>query len=185
VNKARIWWIFAIMMLGILLGIEVLVRVAGVADFPLYELSTETGYQLKSNQSGEFMKKNKWYVNAEGFNNDSPFDGGRPYTLLVGDSIVYGGNPVDYKDRIGSQLANSLDQNVWVAAVGGWSLYSELAYIEKRDLAVRNARNIVIVYDNGDLDGISKWGGNSFIRRKSQPLRHGMQPGAIYFQNLA
>lgn len=138
---------------------EVAVRISGVTDFPVYTRSEKVGYYLSPGQHGFFLHRTHWYVDREGFNNDREFDGRRPYTLLVGDSVVYGGNPVDYADRVGTVVGSKAKQNVWVAAAGGWSLLNELAYLSQRKDIVRNADHLVIVYDHGDVDGLVPWQG--------------------------
>lgn len=145
---------------------EIAVRMLGMVDFPIYAKSDTVGYYLKPGQHGAFLNSNRWYVNKAGFNNDTPFHPTHPYTILAGDSVVYGGNPVDYADRIGTLTQAQTGSNVWVAAVGGWSLENELQYLKQRQAEVSNADTLVIQYDNGDLDGLAPWAGQMV-----QPIR--------------
>jgi hypothetical protein len=144
---------------SLLFLLEIFVRFSGLADYPLYRTTDTTGYELQPGQHGVFLRKNHWYVNRDGFNNDKEFLPTHPSTLLVGDSIVYGGNPVDYGNRIGTLLSGLLGQNVWVGAAGGWSLFNELGFLQEKKKIARQTDQLVIIYDNGDLDGLAPWGG--------------------------
>lgn len=138
------------------LSIEISIRYMGVVSFPLYTIDSKKHYYLNPDQSGTFLNKNKWFVNSNGFNNKEQIDTSKPYIMLVGDSVVYGGNPVDYNDRIGYQLDSILDKNVYIGAVGGWSLYNEIEFINKNIDIANRSDFIVIQYDNGDLDDYAK-----------------------------
>ena len=160
--------IVALVFAGLVIA-ELATRISGIVDFPVYQRSGEIGYFLTASQHGKFLGRNRWFVNADGFNNDQPFTATHPYTVLVGDSVVYGGNPVDYADRIGTISSELAQQNVWTAALGGWSLYNELAYISARKQIISQADHLVFVFDNGDLEGLASWGGE-FIHPTAHPM---------------
>ncbi len=140
-------------------GLEVTARFFGMVDFPLYVKSGAIGYYLKPGQSGAFLDRNHWYVNRAGFNNQIEFRSDHPYAILTGDSVIYGGNPIDYETRIGTLTQRFAGQNIWTAAVGGWSLENELSYLKQRQAAVAGADKLIVQFDNGDLDGLARWGG--------------------------
>jgi len=149
--------VIAFITLCILLCLaEVILRIKGALDFPIYQVEQNGHYSLIASQNGKFLNKNEWFVNAQGFNNDKDLETKKPYVVLIGDSVIYGGNPVDYRDRIGSRLEKSLSENVYSGAVGGWSLYNEIQFINKNMDIIKNADLLIIQYDNGDLSGLTK-----------------------------
>jgi lysophospholipase L1-like esterase len=46
--------------------------------------------------------------------------------LLIGDSIVWGGNPYKAGERLGARLQALLKDKVWTASAGSWSLQNEI-----------------------------------------------------------
>ena len=87
----------------IFLGIEITLRSLGLTDFPLYDTDNVIGYIPKPSQSGAFLGKNYWRFNSLSMKNDEEFNQIKSLdTLLVGDSIVYGGitNPINPKRGI-------------------------------------------------------------------------------------
>jgi hypothetical protein len=151
--------IAALLLIGGVLLSEMALRLIGIVDFPIYVIDDKGHYSLKSDQSGNFLNKNKWFVNSLGFNNENEIDTTQPYIFLTGDSVVYGGNPIDYYDRIGQQLEKYIDKTVYVGALGGWSLYNELDFINKNIDIAKKSDFIIIQYDNGDLEGYAKSNG--------------------------
>lgn len=150
----KLFKITTVLLIGIFFLSELALRLIGVTDFPIYSIDDKGHYSLRSDQSGNFLNKNKWFVNAQGFNNEKEIDTTKPYVFLTGDSVVYGGNPVNYYDRIGQQLEKNIDKNVYVGALGGWSLYNEIEFIKKNIDIAKKSDVIVIQYDNGDLEGL-------------------------------
>lgn len=165
-NKIIFILVIAIISIGIL---ETFLRYKGAIDFPIYRVESNGHYSLAPNQHGSFLNKNSWFVNSDGFNNDQEIDVKKPYVMLVGDSVVYGGNPVDYKDRIGYSLEKELSTNVYIGALGGWSLYNEMQFIRKNINVARQADLLVIQYDNGDLSNLSKASLNSVVHPTKKP----------------
>ena len=166
-KKTKIIFILVIALIGIS---EVFLRFKGAIDVPLYEAEENGHYSLIPNQQGKFLNKNEWFVNSSGFNNDREIDSKKPYIMLVGDSVVYGGNPVDYKDRIGYRLEKELSQNVYVGALGGWSLYNEMQFINKNIDTAKKAKMLVIQYDNGDLYRLAKINKDRVTHPTERPL---------------
>lgn len=151
--------IAALLLIGGVLLSEMALRLIGIVDFPIYVIDDKGHYSYKSDQSGNFLNKNKWFVNSLGFNNENEIDTTQPYIFLTGDSVVCGGNPIDYYDRIGQQLEKYIDKTVYVGASGGWSLYNELDFINKNIDIAKKSDFIIIQYDNGDLEGYAKSNG--------------------------
>ena len=85
-------------------AIELGLRAAGAVDFPLYEANNEIGYIPKASQQGSFLRTNDWQFNSRHMGADELALGQRRATLLIGDSVVLGGNPLRQQDRLGPQL---------------------------------------------------------------------------------
>ena len=158
-------------LFSLFLIIEVGLRLSGAIDFPLYTIDDNGHYRLSASQRGSFLNKNDWYVNSRGFNNKDEINFNEPYVMLVGDSVIYGGNPVNYDDRIGTKLSELLKKNVYVGAVGGWSLFNEMEFINKNIDVAKNADLVVIQYDYGDLwDYAKESEKNGVIHPTSKPI---------------
>lgn len=152
-NKQTKITIFFVIVIVVL--VEILLRIKGVLDFPVYKIESNGHYTLASNQSGSFLQKNQWFVNSSGFINKKELDTSKPYIILIGDSVVYGGNPVNYYDRIGEKLENKIKKNVYIGALGGWSLQNEIQFINKNIDTIKSADKLIIQFDSGDLSGLA------------------------------
>lgn len=101
---------------------ELVVRLSGVLDFPLYAVDPEIGFVPKPNQSGKFLNKNAWVFNDRSMGTDTAWSpSGKPDILLIGNSIVMGGNPYDQSEKLGPLLQKKLAGKVavWPIAAGG------------------------------------------------------------------
>lgn len=132
-------------------------RLSGIADFPLYDADSVIGYIPKASQSGVFLRKNDWAFNTEhmGAVEFSPTDA--IDDLLVGDSVVLGGNPYKQNDRLGPRLSKILKEPVWPISAGSWSLRNELIYLRLHPEVVQGVDRIIFVLDSGDFEEASSW----------------------------
>jgi len=127
-------------------------------DFPLYAADDEVGYWPAPNQMGSFLFRNDWAFNstslgvAEEFRPSDKFD-----LLLVGDSIVYGGNGLRQGDKLGPAIEQATGWQVWPAAAGSWGLQNELAFLRRHPKLVAGADLIVFVANSGDFTTPSVW----------------------------
>jgi hypothetical protein len=156
-RRALVWT--AITTAALILVIEIGVRIAGLTDFPVYVRMPGVAYVLAPSQHGAFLRKTHWFVNDKSFANANRFSSVHPNCLLVGDSVVYGGNYFDYERRIGRIAEKSWGHPIWVAAVGGWNLINELAFLRMHVAEVRSADHIIFVLNNGDFDEPAPWTG--------------------------
>ena len=62
INKKIIWRFFIILLI-LIIALEALTRLLGIADVPLRDSNSVTGYIPKSSQSGRFLT-NDWNINA-------------------------------------------------------------------------------------------------------------------------
>src|SRR5262249_11242049 len=105
-----------------LLCVEIGARVSGIGDFPLYIQDAEIGFIAAPNQSGAFLRKNDWMFNEYSMASGAYLPSNEDNTLLIGDSIVQGGNPLAQREKLGPQLERLLGYPVWPVGVGGWAL---------------------------------------------------------------
>lgn len=137
---------------------EIGARIAGIGDYPLYQASERLGYVPAPNQSGAFLRTRRWVFNEISMG-AGPFTPGPGCNLLlVGDSIVLGGNGFDQPQKLGPQLEQLIACRVWPISAGSWALLNELAYLDlhKADVLPRVER-IVFVSNSGDFGEPSVW----------------------------
>jgi len=138
---------------------EVGLRLSGITDFALYDTDAEIGYVLRPNQSGAFLNRNTWAINdlsmAAG-----PF---RPHlkasdVLLIGDSIVWGGNPLSQPDRLGPCLEAAAPRcAVWPSCAGSWAALNEITWMQRHPQVLEAVTDLVWVWNTGDFAGRSQW----------------------------
>lgn len=148
----------AISFIAALASIELAVRASGLTDFPLYDANNQIGYIPKPSQSGSFLNKNAWEFNSlsMGAGPFIPADGIN--TLLVGDSIVLGGNPYRQEDRLGPVLQRESKSTIWPISAGSWSLRNELTYLKNHPEVLRKIDNFIFVLNSEDFQQASSWG---------------------------
>lgn len=151
------------------------VQFFGLVDVPVYEGNNQIGYIPSPNQSGAFMRSHTWRFNeysmgAGPFNPDSK----RFNLLLIGDSLVLGGNPLAEPERLGPQLEKLTGWQVWPISAGSWAMQNELTYMRLHPAILEKMDAIVIVSNSGDFDVPSSWASDL-----THPLQHPF-PGLIY-----
>jgi len=138
---------------------EVAVRWAGMVDFPVYDADARLGYIPSAGQQGRFLNRNAWSINDRHMGTPLPFKpGAEGNVLLLGDSIVWGGNALAEADRLGPQLQGRLKARVWPVSAGSWSLQNQLEYLDQNPDVVAAADTVVFVLNSGDLGPASSWG---------------------------
>ncbi len=133
-------------------GIELYLRVAGFGSFPIYELGAKLRYVPRSNQSGAFLNKNKWVFNDRHMGNAANWTPDKhPSVLLLGNSIVFGGNPYDQADKLGPQLQAALgaEYAVWSVSAGGWTDVNEMNYLDENKDVLQNSDVVIVEYMAG------------------------------------
>lgn len=136
---------------------EVSIRSLGLTNYPIYSRAPGVIYFQTPNQHGSFKNQNLWYVNDQGFGNAEPWTSSGKNCLLVGDSVVHGGNLVDHSRRIGTLAAKKWGHTVWVVSAGGWNLLNELEFLRLHPNQVKAANCIVFVLNNGDFGKAGSW----------------------------
>ncbi len=141
-----------------LASVELAARLSGATDFPIYQVDATIGYIPAKNQSGRFLNKNQWIFNELSMGAGRFTPGSQVDTLLVGDSIVLGGNPISQEHRLGPLLSKKLGAPVWPISAGSWSISNELTYLRLHPEVVEKSDRIVFVLNGGDLvDEASHW----------------------------
>ena len=157
-NKSKVF--FALMAAAI--AVEVTVRAAGLVDFPVYDAGGEISYLPKANQSGSFLDKNDWHFNDKSMPIARNWDPSlHPNVLLIGNSIVMGGNPYRQEDKLVARIQKLLGERpvVWPIAVGGWTQLNEMAYLARHPEVATDADYIAWEYMGGGLSGATPWFG--------------------------
>jgi hypothetical protein len=157
---------------GVLLALglaaaELLVQLSGIIDMPLYQADNQVGYIPAPNQSGAFLHSKEFRFNeysmGSGVFNPDPR---RFNLLLVGDSIVLGGNSINHSERLGPQLEKFSSWQVWPVSAGSWALQNELAYLRTHRDVLRRIDAVAIVLNSADFGEPSSW---------ASPLTHPLQ----------
>lgn len=146
-------------VIGLALLTEATVRFSGLVDFPTYAVDSDIGYIPKPNQSGNFLNKNHWVFNDRSMGTATPWNpaNGKTNVLLIGNSIVMGGNPYDQPDKLGPLIQGHLGDGiaVWPIAAGGWSSVNESVYLRRNPDVVAASDFFVWEYMNGGFSRLS------------------------------
>ena len=135
---------------------EFAVRITGVTDVPIFIPDSLIGYYPKPSQSGRVLRGNRWVFNDQSLGVAEPFRYTPDGLLLVGDSVVYGGAPLDQAMHIGPLLKQATGRPVWPVAAGGWALDNELQMVlAHRDLL--RTPTIVWISNTGDFGAKNGW----------------------------
>ncbi|MQT98592.1 hypothetical protein [Pseudomonas helleri] len=173
----------AISFIAALASIELAVRASGLTDFPLYDANNQIGYIPKPSQSGSFLNKNSWEFNSlsMGAGPFIPTDGIN--TLLVGDSIVLGGNPYRQEDRLGPVLQRESKNTIWPISAGSWSLRNELIYLKTHPEVLRKIDNFIFILNSDDFQQASSWS-CEVTHPRSHPISSAFYVFTKYVHNL-
>jgi hypothetical protein len=136
---------------------EIAVRVAGLSDFPLYDADNVIGYIPKPSQFGKYLRKNDWQFNSQSMGAVEFVPSDAVDILLIGDSLVQGGNSYRQEDRLGPQLGKVTNQTVWPISAGSWALRNELKYLSLHPDIVERSDRLIFVVNSGDFGQASSW----------------------------
>jgi hypothetical protein len=153
--------IVAVLALGI--AAEILLRLVGAVDFPVYYVDDGIGYAIQPNQAGAFFRTHSWVFNDRSMGTAAMWDPTkRPNLLLIGNSIVMGGNPYQQPEKLGPLVQSELGDRVavWPIAVGGWTEVNETVYLERNPDVASSAEFFVWIVLRGGLSQLSQWRGD-------------------------
>jgi len=154
----------AIALLALLLATEVAIRLKGWVDFPIYIRDPRFGYFPASQQSGTFRNRNHWVFNDQGMGVAAAWQPSeRTDILLIGNSIVSGGNAYDQPEKLTSRLQEKLGQHcaAWPVAAGGWATVNSARYLEAHPDLIEKSDFFVWQLMTGQMDGASPWLGET------------------------
>ena len=153
----KVLQIFGALVIAVLL-LEAAIRVTGIVDFPIYEVNPKIGYIPAQNQSGSFLNKNRWSINEKHQCSPHWNPNQNPDILLIGDSVVWGGNPLNDPAKLGYCLQSILtDFSIWSASAGSWGILNTLAYLDLHSEIWPDLEHIVWVLNSGDYGEKSHW----------------------------
>lgn len=145
---------------GLLCLAEMLVRLSGITNCATYLVDSSIGYIPKPSQQGVFLDRNHWAFNDRSMGTENPWNPtARPNILLIGNSIIMGGNPYDQKDKLGPLLQQDIGEGyaVWPIAAGGWTNVNETVYLNRNPDVVQAAHYFIWEYMSGGLSGLTEW----------------------------
>jgi len=170
--KLRATAIIALCAVVFLIASEIYFRRAGYASYPIYDVDDEIKYIPAVNQHGSVRNRNAWFFNDRHMGNASDWRPQiHPNLLLIGDSIVLGGNSFDHEDKLGPLLEKDLGGRyaVWSAAAGGWTNVNQMTYLDRNPDVLGNADAVIFEFFEGGFSGPATWPGY-YIYPDHRPL---------------
>ncbi|MFB2898180.1 SGNH/GDSL hydrolase family protein [Aerosakkonemataceae cyanobacterium BLCC-F50] len=144
-------------VLAVFIGLEVILRVAfGLGNPVLVQADSFTGYRFKPNQKlfrlGKKIQYNQYSQRSEPITlKKTP---GQLRILMIGDSVLNGGNPTDQSQTITELFEAKLSASghpaeVLNASAGSWGIGNELGYLRK--FGTFNADAVILQIGTHDL----------------------------------
>ncbi|MFB2881281.1 SGNH/GDSL hydrolase family protein [Floridanema aerugineum] len=144
-------------VLAFFVGIEVILRVAfGLGNPVLVQADSYTGYRFKPNQKlfrlGKKIQYNQYSQRSEPITLKKP--PGKLRILMIGDSVLNGGNPTDQSQTITELFEAKLSASghpaeVLNASAGSWGIGNALGYLRK--FGTFNADAVILQIGTHDL----------------------------------
>lgn len=166
-------------ILVLLLLAEGILRLVGVVDFPLYTASSDIGYLPAPNQKGSFLGRYDWYVNDRSMGVPAPYASRADSDLLlIGDSLVWGGNSYRQADKLGPIVAQSWKSgDVWPVAAGSWGALNAVNWLNRNSDVQEDVSVVVWILNSADFEGLSVWRSNMVhpVKKPSLALTYVLQ----------
>jgi len=137
--------------------LEIGTRLTRISDFPIYDANNKIGYIPQKNQEGKFLWTHNWIFNEYHMGTGTFKPSNAEDILLIGDSIVLGGNPLKESERLGPTLKRKINLEVWPISAGSWGIRNELIYLNSNPYVVKNIDTFIFVWNSGDFDKASSW----------------------------
>lgn len=157
--------------LALLVVTEVAVRALGLVDFPIYAVHGDIGYFPQPNQSGAFLGRNRWVFNERSMGIETPWkpSGRTTDVLLIGNSVVLGGNNYDQPDKVAPQMQRHVGAQcaIWPVATGGWGTVNEYRFLERHPDIVEGTDFFVWEIMAHQMAGPQRW-----TRETAIPTQH-------------
>ena len=146
-----IWLALAALAVLAYVAIEVWLRRHGFIDVPLFRFDDHGTYRAAPDQSGRFLGRYEWRYDRRGMRFDGEAANLAGATILVGDSVVEGGNRVGQAQTLPALLASQLDETVYPVAARGWALANALAALVAMP-RWEQAKRLIFVVNSGDFE---------------------------------
>lgn len=146
--------------LALLVVTEIGVREAGLVDFPIYSRDDHFGYAPAPNQAGRFLNQNAWLFNNRGMGvGDAWHPAGTTDIVVIGNSIILGGNTYDQRDKVVSQIQSRLSSpcTAWPVAAGGWTTVNEYRFLERHPDIITGTDFFVWEVMAHQIGGLNPW----------------------------
>ena len=153
VRTGKILLVVLLSVLGIEIGLRFLV---GLGKPALVQTDLEMGYRFQPNQKtrrfGNWIEYNQYSQRSEPIDREKK--PGILRILMLGDSVLNGGNRTDQKETISEQLeakfkASEQDAEVLNASANSWGIGNQLGYLQK--FGFFNADAIILQIGTHDL----------------------------------
>ena len=142
-------------VLGLAMAVELLLRIFGFGNPPLYISDKQFEYIYAPGQN-LFRFGNRILINEYGMRSKPLEKGGDEITILkIGDSVINGGAPTDHDNLSSSILEKKLQKKfkkkirVLNVSAGSWGPDNGMAFIKKQGHF--NASKIILVFSSHDL----------------------------------
>jgi len=160
------WLAPAILVALALVTAELWLRGRGFIDVPLFRPDDHGTYRAAPNQSGRFMGRHEWRYDRRGMRFDGEAANLAGATILVGDSVVDGGNRIGQAQTLPALLAAETGETVYPVAARGWALANSLAALAAMP-RWEQGRRLILVVNSGDFDTLGSMpDGFMFPRRR-------------------
>lgn len=146
----------------LLISAEIYLRYAGFGSYPIYDIDNEIQYIPAANKHGTYRKRDTWFFNNRHMGNILNWSPEiHPNLLLIGNSIVLGGDTFSPEDRLGPLLEKDLGRRytVWSVAANAWSNVNEMTYLDRNADVLHNADAVIAEYMEDDLIVPAVWPG--------------------------
>ena len=156
---------FILICLAALVLAELLIRWTGIKSFALFTTDDRCHYRMKASQRGNFLNRYQWAYDERGMRTKNHVSTLSGAVILLGDSVVDGGNYLTQSETLAERLQGAIGRTVYPIACHGWSIENELAALTSMP-SWQDAEKLILVLNCGDFDytneGSSHW---SFPRR--------------------
>lgn len=144
---------YFLLILCILILIEITTRYFGLHQYPLFIESKEFEYIHKPNQATKIYG-NKFMTNEYSMRSNSISKNDTLVVLLIGDSVLNGGNSIDQDDLASTILENDLNKkvkkHVRVLNISSYTWGSDNIYAYLKKYGTFSADLIVYICNSGD-----------------------------------
>jgi len=164
-----IWLALAALAALAYLAIELWLRRRGFIDVPLFRFEEPGIYRAAPDQSGRFMSRHEWRYDRRGMRFSGEVANLAGATILLGDSVVDGGNRIGQAQTLPALLAAELEETVYPVSARGWALANELPALTAMPRWEQGKR-LILVVNSGDFATVGAMGDRFMFSRRRPPF---------------